>query len=150
MALSDALAGKYADIFMSDETPPDVAVGWTLLSENVEIGEFPLERMKIDVTAHGESVWKERILGPMEEIDLVLTCNYTKTTTPTNVEYDELRTMVVSPTASDPLRWFKLVWPDATDHTFAAFVAGLGSLTPRDEQITYTLTLAVTDAITRT
>lgn len=134
---TQALAGKTATVQIGTGGPPPTT--WDDIEEVYEIGELPIERDRYDVTSHGESYYREYILGLFTTSELTMAANYVQS------QYDSLFTEV----GTGNLVWYRIAYPDNTSHEFEAIVSSVSPVTPLDDRLTYNLTLTVSGPITR-
>lgn len=142
MSLQGYLPGKTVIFQKAGEIPPTPPVGWGSFATVYDIGNLSLLRAVYDSTNHGPSFYRESLKGVYEKIEHTLSLNHT------SGGYDLMRDLLDLLDEDPGDRWWRISFPDSKGITFMASVTTLTDLTPRDERITYDVTLTVSEVVT--
>jgi len=129
-----AIAGKFAILEMGNTAPPTPPTAWSTLTEVYEIGDINFHRSRYDTTHHGPSIFRSQIVGLCDIIDVTASLNYVA------AQYDAIYAIWIN----GELNWWRLWWPDDTNHVFESYVGEITDTTPLDERITYSIILSST------
>ncbi len=143
-------AGKLVTLHYGDYTPGDPPVkpaSYTKVGQVLNMDDLVISRQEWDVTTHGSSLFRERIYGLYEPIDINIEIIYT------NGFYDiawDLQGKSPDTVTGEGYKWWRLLYPDNTEMETIAFIANLTPMQPIEGFLAFKMKLATTYIFDRT
>jgi len=146
MAYEGFLPGKPTLIGKATEIPPIAPTTWGELSGIQDISSLPLVRAVGDTTEYGPSFYRDHMKLLFDKIEVSLTFYYT---TGEYVVFRDLLDEGVT-AAQHGNNWWRIIYPDNSNETFVACVTKVEPAAPRDEIITFDVTLTLSGDVVYT